>query len=119
MSKVQTLRQTEKIMHYIKPGQITVSTLLENRCDDKDFVILRDDLMEHHDYEAVIPEIWNLLVGWYGFATNQTPIMRFISFDKRSGKYYVDLYLEQNRDLSNIYQETEDVMLEVEESSTY
>lgn len=61
--------------------------------------------MEHHDYEAVSPDIWNLLVAWYGFAENlgETPIMRFISFDKRSGKYYVDLYLDQNHDLSNIY----------------
>lgn len=50
--------------------------------------------MEHHDYEAVPPEIWNLLVAWYGFAPGQTPIMRFVSFDKRTGKYYVDLYLE-------------------------
>ena len=42
--------------------------------------------------------------------------MRFISFDKRSGKHYVDLYLDQNHDLSNIYpQDTEDVMLDVEE----
>ena len=42
--------------------------------------------------------------------------MRFISFDKRSGKHYVDLYLDQNHDLSNIYpQDTEDVILDVEE----
>lgn len=29
--------------------------------------------------------------------------MRLISFDKRTGKFYVDLYLEQNRDLSTIH----------------
>jgi hypothetical protein len=36
---------------------------------DDEFVTLRDDLMEHHDYEAVSPDIWNLLVAWYGFTT--------------------------------------------------
>ncbi len=69
MSKVQNLRQTEKVLHYKKPGQISISGLLERMSVDNEFVTLRDDLMEHHDYEAVSPDIWNLLVAWYGFAT--------------------------------------------------
>jgi hypothetical protein len=28
---------------------------------------LREDLMAHHDYEAVPPEVWKYLVKWYGF----------------------------------------------------
>jgi len=23
--------------------------------------------MEHHDYEAVPPEVWKYLIRWYGF----------------------------------------------------
>jgi len=34
-----------------------------------EFVTLREDLLEHHDYEAVLPDIWYLLVAWYGCAT--------------------------------------------------
>lgn len=59
--------------------------------------------MEHHDYEAVPPEVWKYLVAWYGFKADQTPIMRLISFDKRTNKFFVDLYLEGNRDLSTIH----------------
>jgi len=69
MSKVLTLRQTEKIMHYDAPGEISVASLLQKNEFDGEIKI-RDDLMEHHDYEAVSPEIWNLLVAWYGFAPN-------------------------------------------------
>ena len=65
--------------------------------------MLREDLMEHHDYEAVPPEVWKYLVAWYGFKADQTPIMRLISFDKRTNKFFVDLYLEGNRDLSTIH----------------
>jgi hypothetical protein len=59
--------------------------------------------MEHHDYEAVPPEVWKYLVAWYGFKADQTHIMRLISFDKRTNKFFVDLYLEGNRDLSTIH----------------
>lgn len=38
--------------------------------------------MEHHDYEAVPPEVWKYLIRWYGFNETQKPIMRFITFDK-------------------------------------
>lgn len=67
-------------MHYKKPGQISISRLLESKSQDGELT-LRDDLMEHHDYEAVSPDIWNLLVAWHGFVPRQTPIMRLISFD--------------------------------------
>jgi len=43
--------------------------------------------------------------------------MRFINLDKRTGKYYVDLYLEQNRDFSNLYpNDIDDIFFDVEES---
>jgi hypothetical protein len=54
--------------------------------------------MEHHDYEAVPPDVWNCLVKWYGFHAEQKPIMRIINFDKRAAKFYVDLYQENNRE---------------------
>jgi len=55
---------------------------------------LRDDLMEHHDYEAVPPLVWKYLVQWYGFQENEMPIMRLVSFDRRSQKIQVDMNLE-------------------------
>lgn len=54
--------------------------------------------MEHHDYEAVPPDVWSCLVKWYGFHAEQKPIMRIINFDKRAAKFYVDLYQENNRE---------------------
>ena len=53
---------------------------------------LRQDLMEHHDYEAVPPDVWHYLTKWYGVASGESAVMRVISFDRAVGKFYVDLY---------------------------
>ncbi len=52
--------------------------------------------MEHFDYEAILPEVWRRLIAWYGCVPDLVPILRPIQFDKRSNRFYVDLYLESN-----------------------
>ena len=58
---------------------------------------LKEDLIEHHDYEALLPQVWSYLVCWYDFA-DKFPILRPLCFDKKSGSYFIDLYLEQHPD---------------------
>lgn len=62
--------------------------------------------MEHYDFEVVLPQIWRLFVAWYGcrdwpdLITHdkraEQGILRPLAFDKKSDKYFIDLYLEQN-----------------------
>ena len=56
---------------------------------------LKDDLIEHHDYEAILPQVWAYLTAWYDFADSM-PILRPVCFDKKRDRHFVDLYLEHN-----------------------
>lgn len=58
--------------------------------------ILKEDLIEHHDYEAVIPKVWDYLVSWYGFSDSE-PILRPVRYDRKKKRHYIDLYLENNQ----------------------
>jgi hypothetical protein len=76
--------------------------LIDNNFDDR--LTLKEGLMEHYDYEVVLPQIWRLLVAWYGcgdYAEHITHdkraelgILRPLALDKKTDKHYIDLYLE-------------------------
>lgn len=54
---------------YNKPGKIINKDLILN-CKDREegaFLELRQDLMEHHDYEAITQEMWKYMRSWYGY----------------------------------------------------
>ncbi len=51
--------------------------------------ILRDNLLEHHDYEAVSKQIFRRLKNWYGC---DFEIVRFIKKNEFLGELDVDLY---------------------------
>ena len=95
-------------MHLEKrPSELSVATLLQQTgpfAGD-----LRQDLIEHHDYEAVPPEVWRYLTKWYGFASEQQAIMRMITFDRAIGKFYVDLYMQSHlgQDQSSLLDQTD------------
>lgn len=63
---------------------------------------LKEDLIEHHDYEAVLPKVWQHLVSWYSFTDNE-PILRPVRYDQKQNRHYVDLYLEYHH--NNQHQE--------------
>jgi len=50
-------------------------------------------LIEHHDFKAVLPEVWTYLKSWHGFAEFEA-ILRPVKFDRKSKSHYIDLYLE-------------------------
>ena len=44
--------------------------------------MLKEGLIEHHDYEVVLPKVWNYLVSWYDFADRE-PILRPVRYDNK------------------------------------
>ena len=51
---------------------------------------LKDNLLEHHDYEAVSKKIYDVLAKWYGF---DFEICRMLKPDPfRENQPYLDLY---------------------------
>ncbi len=57
--------------------------------DKRMYQELRPDLMEHHDYEAINQEMWRYLSSWYG---HDTAVCRFLQYDPRTEKTFLDLY---------------------------
>lgn len=57
------------------------------------YLFLKDDLIEHFDYEAMPYEVWKYLKAWYD---SDLTLLRFVKSDKvyASGQLYVDLYPE-------------------------
>jgi hypothetical protein len=88
---------------YKRPGPINLDSLL-----DKKAHLLRHNLMEHYDFEAILPEVWRLLQVWYGSESGLIPIIRPVCFDRRSNKFFVDLYLEFNKEQSTLLGEDDD-----------
>ena len=78
---------------YKRPGPINNDSLHYN-----DSHLLRNNLMEHYDFETVTPEVWRLLQAWYGIEFGLIPIIRPVCFDRRSNRFFVDLYLEFNKE---------------------
>ena len=57
------------------------------------YLFLKDDLIEHFDYEAVSVEVWRHLKAWYECDVN---LLRFIKRDNvNRNQVYLDLYPEK------------------------
>ena len=80
-----------------KPGPISNRALIDLALDAEGLT-LKADLIEHHDYEAVLPRVWDLLVSWYdlGGGDQEQPILRPIRYNSAKQRYFVDLYLLSN-----------------------
>jgi len=49
---------------------------LKSLLHPKEDNVIRGDLMEHFDYEAILPEVWRRLIAWYGCVPDLVPILR-------------------------------------------
>ena len=76
------------------PGNISNRELTDFLFTDG--ATLKEDLIEHHDYEAVLPKVWDYMVSWYNFIDRQ-PILRPVRYDRKKKRHYIDLYLENNQ----------------------
>lgn len=78
---------------YRHPGKIKNSKLLNESKNIKSFentfLAIKDDLVEHHDYEAVSSEIWKYLSAWFNY---DVAIPRYIVYDPKTEKTYLQLY---------------------------
>ena len=77
-----------------RPPSISNKAIIDDRFDDE--LTLKEDLIEHHDFEVLLPQVWAHLISWYEF-TDVLPILRPVCHDKKSDRHFIDLYLEQNR----------------------
>lgn len=53
------------------------------------FCLLKPDLVEHHDYEAVSSEMWKYFNSWYSC---DFVIARYLIYDHNLGKTLLNLY---------------------------
>ena len=66
------------------------------------YLILRNDLIEHFDYEAVNQEIWQYFKAWYG---TDLQVLRFIKCDNvNRNQLFLELYPEKNLSPNTIFQ---------------
>ena len=77
-----------------RPVTISNKAIIDERFDDE--LTLKEDLIEHHDFEVLLPQVWAHLIAWYEFSDG-LPILRPVCYDKKSDRHFIDLYLEQNR----------------------
>lgn len=84
-------------MHYKKPAMIRNQALLKNPSQQHNqaqkhvnhlFISLKDELIEHFDYQAVSNDVWTYLKAWYDC---DFPILRYV---KRDLVNHEQLYLE-------------------------
>jgi len=80
---------------YTRPGKIINRGLLKyDVINDLGSISadleLKENLLEHHDYEVVSKRLFNVLSKWYGCDFEITRAMRIDPFKK--DKLYLDLY---------------------------
>ena len=63
-----------------RPAPISNRALIDLIYEDE--LTLKEDLIEHHDYEAVLPKVWDYLVSWYDF-TDKEPILWPVKFNRK------------------------------------
>lgn len=62
---------------------------------------LKDNLLEHHDYEAVSKEIYKNIKKWYNV---DIEIIRILKADPlNNNKLFLDLYPEKRKNLQNSF----------------
>ena len=76
---------------YSRPNHIeNKNLLLEGNC-----MLLKPNLMEHHDYVCVSSEVWKYLYSWYSCDWS---IVRYLKRNKSNDTIYLDLYPGQSDD---------------------
>lgn len=55
-------------------------------------LVLKDNLIQRFDFEAVNSEIWSYFKAWYGC---DYTLLRFVKKDGASGELYIELYPEK------------------------
>ena len=70
------------------PGEMNNSTLIDQNSNLKR-ILLKENLLEHHDYEAVPKNVFRYLKKWYGI---DIEIVRLLKIDPLENKIYLELY---------------------------
>ena len=81
-------------VYYMRPKSINNKVLLlDESSNHAQYLFLKEDLIEHFDYEAVELEIWRYFKAWYEC---DFTLLRFIKRDKiNTNRLYLDLYPEK------------------------
>ena len=79
-----TMRTSNNLNLYSRPGPVENHDLLQKR----NCLHLKNNLIEHHNYVALPPEIWKHIYSWY---SADWSIVRFLRRDSAQG-VILDLY---------------------------
>ena len=79
-----SMRSCNTLNLYARPGPIENHTLLQK----KNCMLLKPNLIEHHDYVALPAQIWRHIYAWY---SSDWSIVRFLRKDSGIG-VILDLY---------------------------
>ena len=79
-----SMRSSNTLNLYARPGPIENHTLLQK----KNCMLLKPNLIEHHDYVALPAQIWRHIYAWY---SSDWSIVRFLRKDSGIG-VILDLY---------------------------
>lgn len=75
--------------------------MLKTDINDNPSKYLRDNLLEHHDYEAVSKEIYKNLKKWYNVDID---VIRFLKSDPLiPNKLFLDIYPEKRKKTQNSF----------------
>mmetsp|Transcript_21511 Transcript_21511/g.20670 ORF Transcript_21511/g.20670 Transcript_21511/m.20670 type:complete len:142 (-) Transcript_21511:24-449(-) len=89
-NRVSNISQYQQSL-YEKPQIIVNEGIVDAK---KHSVLLKENLIEHFDYESLTEEVWKHLYSWY---SADYCIMRLLKRDKVNKKqYYLDLYPVMN-----------------------
>ena len=86
-----TMRTSNNLNLYSRPGPIENHDLLQKR----NCLLLKNNLIEHHDYVALPSEIWKHIYQWY---SSDWSIVRYLRKDSAQG---VILDLNPNYEQTN------------------
>ena len=67
------------------PGEMNNSTLIDQNSNLKR-ILLKENLLEHHDYEAVPKNVFRYLKKWYGI---DIEIVRLLKIDPLENRIYL------------------------------
>ena len=79
-----TMRTSNNLNLYARPGPVENHDLLQKR----NCLLLKNNLIEHHNYVALPPLIWKHIYSWY---SADWSIVRFLRRDSAQG-VILDLY---------------------------
>ena len=99
-----------KVEEYKKPGKIRNQPLLSNSnryqstLVNTNYISLKPNLIEHHDYVLVPADVWAYFKSWYDF---DFALLRYIKRDQMNhDKLYLELYPEKKLNEGGIKEQT-------------